>query len=135
MQSELSLPTKQAILHTQTKFKLNKLYRHSEKGSKDGKQVFGGNSTTDAMHGYSLKTEKAYLYWIKYFIRFHKLRHPRDMGSNKVTDFLSYLANEQHVAINTQKVALNAIAYLYNQFLQKPLGDLGFTCAKKPQAY
>ncbi|TOJ86526.1 integrase [Vibrio parahaemolyticus] len=49
------------------------------------------------MHGYSLKTEKAYLYWIKYFIRFHKLRHPRDTEANEVTDFLSYLANEQHV--------------------------------------
>lgn len=85
------------------------------------------------MRGYSLKTEKAYLYWIKYFIRFHKLRHPRDMGANEVTVFLSYLANEQHVAINTQKVALNAIAYLYNQFLQKPLGDLGFTYAQKPR--
>lgn len=81
--------------------------------------------------GYSLKTEKAYLYWIKYFIRFNRLKHPKDMGATEVTAFLSYLANEQHVAINTQKVALNAIAYLYNQFLQLPLGDLGFTYAKK----
>lgn len=48
MQSELSLPKKQAIFHTQTTFKLNKLYRYKEKGSKDGKQVFGGNSTTYA---------------------------------------------------------------------------------------
>lgn len=55
------------------------------------------------------------------------------MGSNEVTDFLSYLSNEQHVTINTQKVALNAIAYIYNQFLQKTLGDLGFTYAKKPR--
>ena len=85
------------------------------------------------MRGYSLKTEKAYLYWIKYFIRFHKLKHPKDIGEREVTAFLSYLANEQCVAINTQKVALNAIAYLYNQFLQLPLGDLGFTYAKKPR--
>ena len=85
------------------------------------------------MRGYSLKTEKAYLYWIKYFIRFNKLKHPKEMGGNEVTDFLSYLANEQYVAINTQKVALNAIAYLYNQFLQTPLGDLAFTYAKKPR--
>ena len=85
------------------------------------------------MRGYSLKTEKAYLYWIKYFIRFNKLKHPKEIGDNEVTDFLSYLANEQYVAINTQKVALNAIAYLYNQFLQTPLGDLGFTYAKKPR--
>ncbi|WP_328797225.1 phage integrase N-terminal SAM-like domain-containing protein [Marinomonas colpomeniae] len=32
--------------------------------------------------GYSLKTEKFYLYWIKYFIRFHQLKHPTNMGSN-----------------------------------------------------
>jgi len=83
------------------------------------------------MRGYSLKTEKAYIYWIKYFIRFNKLKHPQDMGTTEVTAYLSYLANEQHVAINTQKVALNAIAFLYNQFLQRPLGDLGFTYAKK----
>ena len=83
------------------------------------------------MRGYSLKTEKAYLYWIKYFICFNKLKHPKDMGENEVTSFLSYLANEQYVAINTQKVALNAMAYLYNQFLQTPLGDLGFSYAKK----
>ncbi|WP_257881070.1 phage integrase N-terminal SAM-like domain-containing protein [Vibrio parahaemolyticus] len=49
------------------------------------------------------------------------------MGENEVTAFLSYLANEQYVAINTQKFTLYAIAYLYNQFLQTPLGDLGFT--------
>ncbi len=48
MQSDLSIPTKQAIFHTQSTFKLNKLYRYKEKESKDGKQVFGGNSTTDA---------------------------------------------------------------------------------------
>ncbi|KAB0466649.1 hypothetical protein F7Q91_24065 [Vibrio chagasii] len=83
------------------------------------------------MRGYSLKTEKAYIYWIKYFIRFNMLKHPQDMGTTEVTAYLSYLANEQHVAINTQKVALNAIAFLYNQFLQRPLGDLGFTYAKK----
>ncbi|KAB0468665.1 integron integrase [Vibrio chagasii] len=83
------------------------------------------------MRGYSLKTEKAYIYWIKYFIRFNKLKHPQDMGTTEVTAYLSYLANEQHVAINTQKVALNAIAFLYNQFLQRHLGDLGFTYAKK----
>jgi len=41
------------------------------------------------------------------------------------------LANRRDVAINTQKTALNALAYLYNQFLNQPLGDLGFTYAKR----
>ncbi len=77
-----------------------------------------------------MKTEKAYLYWIAYFIRHHKMRHPNEMGPSEVTKFLSFLANEQHVAINTQKVALNALSYLYNQQLKIPLGNLGFTLAK-----
>ncbi|WP_277613424.1 hypothetical protein [Venatoribacter cucullus] len=39
----------------------------------------------------------------------------------------------RNVAINTQKIALNALAFLYNQFLQQPLGDLNFTFATKPR--
>src|SRR5690606_30234242 len=39
----------------------------------------------------------------------------------------------RNVAINTQKIALNALAFLYNQFLQQPLGDLDFTFATKPR--
>lgn len=86
---------------------------------------------TIRLRGYSLKTEKAYLYWIKFYIRHHQLRHPCDMGAKEVIKFLSFLANERHVAVNTQKVALNALAYLYNQHLKIPLGDLEFSHAKK----
>ncbi|MCE0495179.1 phage integrase N-terminal SAM-like domain-containing protein [Vibrio salinus] len=70
-------------------------------GRRDGKQIFRRNSTIYANAGNSLKTEKAHLYWIKYFIRFNKLKHPKDIGEKEVTGFLSYLANEQYVAINT----------------------------------
>ena len=73
------------------------------------------------MRGYSRKTIKAYCYWIKYFIHFHKLKHPEQMHAAEVVSFLSHLANQQKVAINTQKVALNALAYLYNQFIKQPL--------------
>ncbi|NLW06034.1 MAG: integron integrase [Pseudomonadaceae bacterium] len=83
--------------------------------------------------GYALKTEKTYLYWIKYFILFHKKRHPLTMGSEEVQQFLSYLANSKHVAINTQKIALNALAFLYNKYLQKPLGEIDFSPASKPR--
>ncbi|MGB3385771.1 MAG: integron integrase [Marinomonas sp.] len=83
------------------------------------------------LRGYSLKTEKSYLYWIKYFIRYHQLKHPTKMGSEEVRDFLSFLAVERNVAINTQKVALNALAFLYNKLLDQPLGDLGFQHAKQ----
>ncbi|MEH6347818.1 MAG: integron integrase [Bermanella sp.] len=83
------------------------------------------------MRGYSLRTEKIYLYWIKDYIRYHKLQHPTDLTGNHVVAYLSYLANSRDVAINTQKSALNALAFLYNQFLNQPLGDLGFKYAKR----
>jgi hypothetical protein len=41
---------------------------------------------------YSLRTEQAYVYWIRYFIRFHRLRHPRKMREPEVRQFLDYLA-------------------------------------------
>lgn len=83
------------------------------------------------MKGLSLATEKTYLTWIKQYIRFHKLSHPKDLDSQHVIEFLSHLANNLNVAINTQRTALNALAFLYNQYLKQPLGDLGFHYAKK----
>lgn len=82
--------------------------------------------------GYSLRTEKTYLHWVRRFIRFHQYQHPKQMDSGSVTAFLDHLANDRGVSINTQKLALNALAFLYNQFLEKPLGDLGFQPASKP---
>lgn len=55
------------------------------------------------------------------------------MGAAEVVGFLGHLATERNVAVNTQRIALNALAYLYNQFLKQPLGDLEFKYASKPQ--
>ena len=74
---------------------------------------------------YSLRTIKAYLYWIKYFVLFHKKRHPQDMGADEVVQFLTFLATSRHVSAGTQAVALNAIVFLYDKYLGQPLGDLG----------
>lgn len=41
---------------------------------------------------YSLRTEEAYLYWVRFFIRFHGLRHPREMGQAEIESFLTMLA-------------------------------------------
>ncbi|WP_420876436.1 phage integrase N-terminal SAM-like domain-containing protein [Salinivibrio proteolyticus] len=46
------------------------------------------------------------------------------LSDEDVKTFLSYLANAQQVSPNTQKVALNALAFLYNQFLNQPLGKI-----------
>ncbi|MFK4750825.1 tyrosine-type recombinase/integrase [Oceanobacter sp. wDCs-4] len=54
------------------------------------------------------------------------------MGAAEVVQFLGFLANDRRVSVNTQKLALNALAVLYNTYLELPLGDLGFQHANKP---
>ena len=70
---------------------------------------------------YSLRTEEAYLYWIRYFIRFHKKRHPREMSGKEVEAFLTHLAVDRKVSPSTQNQALSAILYLYKQVLEVDL--------------
>ncbi len=72
------------------------------------------------MH-YSLSTEKTYLYWVRWFIRFHGLRHPREMGRLEVEQFLTMLANERKAAPSTHRQALSAILYLYKEVLSQEL--------------
>ena len=67
---------------------------------------------------YSIRTEEAYVYWVRAFIRFHGLRHPRDMGAREVTTFLSHLATERDVAAATQQQALSALLFLYRHVLE-----------------
>jgi integron integrase len=83
------------------------------------------------LRGYSLRTEKSYLFWIKQFILFHQKRHPATMGNDEVKQFLTWLAVRRHVAVNTQKVALNALVFLYHKVLKQELGELGFSLATK----
>ena len=73
---------------------------------------------------YSLKTEQAYLYWIRFFVRWQSrdapveaMRHPRDMGSTEVTQFLTMLATERHVSVPTHNQALSALLFLYREVL------------------
>jgi len=74
---------------------------------------------------YSKRTIHSYCYWIKAYIIFSGKRRPEDMGEKEVVDFLTYLAVKRNVAPGTQALALNALAYLYNKYLQMPLGALG----------
>lgn len=83
------------------------------------------------LRGYSIRTEKSYLYWIKQYILFNNKRHPMDMGKEEVKGYLSWLASSQNVAKNTQKSALNSLIFLYAKCLKINLGDLGFTLATK----
>ncbi len=85
------------------------------------------------LQGYALKTEKSYLHWIRYYIRFHNRQHPRDLGADEVRAFLDHLANDRVVSQATQRIALNAIMYLYNKFLEQPIANLHFQKAKRPR--
>jgi len=83
------------------------------------------------LRGYALKTEKTCLFWIRMYIRFQCNRHPEEMGPHEIRSFLTWLAVDRHVSVNTQKVALNSLVYLYQKFLNKELGELGFSLAKR----
>lgn len=69
---------------------------------------------------YSQKTEECYVGWYRRFVRFHRLRHPREMGAAEVEGFLNHLAMNLGVAPSTQKQALNALAFLFNRVLELP---------------
>lgn len=80
---------------------------------------------------YSYRTEKAYESWVKRYVRFHDLQHPRNLSEKQ---YLSYLANRRNVAASTQNQALCAIIFLYEKILDMHLTDLaGFDRAKKPK--
>ena len=88
---------------------------------------------TIRLHQYSYSTEKSYVAWIGRFIRFHKMRHPDQMGKSEVTAFLTHLAVERRVAASTQNQALSAILFLYGKVLGLNLPWLDdIVRAKKP---
>ncbi len=80
---------------------------------------------------YAYSTEKTYVYWIRRFILFHNKRHPSEMGTAEVTQFLTHLAVAEHVASTTQNQALNAIVFLYRVVLQQELVEVDAVRAKK----
>jgi len=83
---------------------------------------------------YSYKTEEAYSFWVKRYIRFSKMAHPSTLGDADVAAFLTHLAVEKNVAANTQNLALSALVFLYKNVLMQPLGDITSAVrAKKPQ--
>jgi len=82
---------------------------------------------------YSIRTEQVYCEWVKRFIRFHRYRHPAEMGAPEVEAFLSDLAVRRNVSASTQNQALAALLFLYKQVLKLDLPWLGEVVrAKKP---
>lgn len=84
--------------------------------------------------GLALRSEQAYLDWIRRFILFQGRRHPQDMGEPEVRAFLTGLAARQKVAAATQNQAFNALRFLYRHVLGRDLGMLdGVERAKRSQ--
>lgn len=85
------------------------------------------------MH-YAIRTEEAYVDWVRRFILFHEKRHPKDMGPNEVAKFLSDLAVTRHVSASTQNQAKAAILFVYRHVLGIELPWLDdVVIAKVPQ--
>ena len=84
--------------------------------------------------GYSYKTEKSYVGWIKRYILYHNKRHPKDMGPQEIEQFLTHLAVDLNVAASTQNQALQAILFLYREVLRTPIDvHLNYLAAKRPR--
>jgi integron integrase len=85
------------------------------------------------MH-YSIRTEQAYVDWIRRFILFHHKRHPAEMGKDEMEAFLTHLAVERHVSASTQSQAKAALLFLYQRVLKQEVSWLkDVVTAKQPQ--
>jgi integron integrase len=77
--------------------------------------------TVARLKHFSIKTEQAYVHWIKRYIVFHQKRHPAEMAEPEIRQFLSDLAVRVNVSASTQTVALSALLFLYCDVLKRPL--------------
>lgn len=83
---------------------------------------------------YSARTERAYVAWVRRYLRFHGQRHPRDLDGRQVAEFLTYLAVHQRVSASTQNQALSAILFVYRELLDIDLPWLGELVRQTPGA-
>jgi integron integrase len=82
---------------------------------------------------YSARTEESYVGWIRRYVRFHGLRHPRELGAADVTRFLTWLADSGRLSASSQTQALSALLFLYRDVLRQELEAIGAIArAKQP---
>lgn len=82
---------------------------------------------------YSIRTEKTYRAWIARFFYFHKPDDAHSLSGQEVKQYLEYLVLRRNVSVSTQKQALNALAFLFNQVWEKPLNLGDFVGSKRPR--
>jgi len=83
--------------------------------------------------GLAYRTEKTYCLWVRRFIRFHGYSHPEQLRPDDIEPFLTHLSVERTTSVNTQRTALNALVFLFREFLQHDIGQLTFSRACKPR--
>ena len=82
----------------------------------------------------ALRTEQAYLHWLRRYVEFHDRKHPRELGAPDVEEFLTHLAVRRKVSAATQSQALQALLFLYRHVLGIELPWLdGITRASQPR--
>ncbi|MCC7053176.1 MAG: integron integrase [Gemmatimonadaceae bacterium] len=82
---------------------------------------------------FSARTVQAYSRWVVAYVRYHGVRHPRELGVDAVREFLTHLARDRQVAASTQNQALAALQFLYRDVLGAPLPVVsGVAPARKP---
>lgn len=77
-------------------------------------------------------TERTYITWMLRFIRFHSKRHPEELGEADIEAFLNHLSVNRYCSVNTQKVALNSLVFLYREYFRRQM-DLKYIPAKSPR--
>ena len=83
---------------------------------------------------YSRRTEQTYCQWVKRFVYFHKMRHPKEMAETEINAFLTHLALKGKVSASTQNQALSALLFLYRHVLNREIGELRDVIrARKPK--
>ncbi|HPF61028.1 MAG TPA: integron integrase [Gemmatimonadales bacterium] len=90
--------------------------------------------STMRLRHFSPRTETVYLAWVRRYIRFHRLRHPGEMGAAEVRAFLEHLAGPRRLSASSINQALAALLLLYADVLRQPLEALGpMPRAKQPE--
>ena len=97
-------------------------------------RLFDEVRTVARLRHLSIRTEQAYVNWIRRFILFHHKRHPREMSEPDIRDFISHLAVEGGISASTQTVALSALLFLYRDVLKQDLPYIeGIERAQRPE--
>jgi integron integrase len=72
---------------------------------------------------YSPRTEKTYTEWVRRYILYHNKRHPAEMRTPEINQYITHLVVEQKASASTQNQAISAILFLYRNVLKIELDE------------